>query len=613
MNDALSVLRARRAAELDSPRQRRLWRCWNAAALLLSSAFLCALCLSFAVGVYDWGPFFGYFRHPLIFLLNWLPVLLLQGLLYALFNRQWAAFLGSAAVFLFASLGNYFKLKFRDEPFTFHDMSSIRAGLSVAGDYGVGLSTRIALAFALVLLGALTLLLLARGRSRTSARLIGGALALLSLFPLWKGVYSDGELYYRLAEENLLIETWDAKQYFIATGFPYPFLYSITESRDIPPEGYDAAEAAALLAGYGPGEIPEERKVNLLVLQLESFTDLEAMGLTGVDPSVYAPLRALQGECLCGTLVANVIGGGTIDTERCFLSGSYGLQNYREAAPSYVRDLGEAGYFTTGGHPNRSFFYNRRNVAEYLGFEEYLFTDNYYDAVTGGEWRCDKSFLPEVFRQFRELSRAEAPVFSFQVTLQGHGPYNSESYDEDGHFWPGTGVSDTTSFVVNNYLSMIAETQRLLLPQLESLRAEPEPMVVLLYGDHNPRLENEEVYRELGLSFDLSTEKGFLDYYGTPWLLWANDAAKEQLGRDFSGRGPTVSPGYLMNVLYRELGWTGSPFMQFTDTVMERLPVVTTNGYLIENGRLTTEPSEEGRELLHQYECVQFYLRGSLR
>ena len=320
-------------------------------------------------------------------------------------------------------------------------------------------------------------------------------------------------------------------------------------------------------------------------------------------------MRLLQKESLCGTLIANVIGGGTIDTERCVLTGSYGLQSYRGDSPSYIRYLNSQGYFTSGGHPNRGYFYNRSNVAKYLGFQEFLSTDNYYQEITGGAWRCDDTFLPDVFRQFIEYSKERQAVCDFRISLQGHGPYNSESYDRETDLWRSDNASDTTRYVVNNYLSMITETQKLLLNGLNTLRNEPEPMIVLIYGDHNPYLSSEQVYQELGITFDMSTEEGFLDYYGTPWLIWANEAAKAFYGKTFTGNGPTVSPGYLLNVLFQELGWRGSAFMQFTDTVMKRLPVVSTNGYYIENGEYTLSPSKAGEELLTEYRTVQFWIK----
>ncbi len=581
----------------------------NIAAFVLSSAVLCAVCLSFAIGVYDWHIFLGYFRHPLIFLLNWLPMLALQFVFLCIFNRQWPSFLMTAAVFLTASIGNFFKLKFRDEPFTFQDIGSIKAGLGVAGTYGVALNKRILLAILIVLVLTLVLAFAARRRLGKFIRPAGLVLlAVLGVFS-WRWIYADEALYQSLGGQNLIMETWDSNQYFIATGFPYPFIHSIRSSRDIPPEGYDPAEAEALLSQYQDSDIPSDKKISLLVLQLESFTDLEAMGVSGISDDVYTPLHAIEDESIRGMLVANVIGGGTIDTERCLLSGSYGLQSYRKDAASYVRYLADQGYRTSFGHPNRAHFYNRKNVAQYLGFEEALFTDNYYNEVTGGEWRCDSTFLPDCFLQFRQALTGEQPVFHFRVTLQGHAPYNSESYDVDGHFWQSDSASDASRYIVNNYLSMIAETQRYVLDGLNSLRDAPEPAVVLMYGDHNPYLDSGSVYQDLGLSFDLSGEKGFLAYYGTPWLLWANDAAREQLGDIFSGTGPTVSPGYLMNVLFRTLGWEGNAYMQFTDDIMQRLPVISTNGYYLENGRFTVSPDSDSQALLHNYECAQFYLK----
>ena len=204
-------------------------------------------------------------------------------------------------------------------------------------------------------------------------------------------------------------------------------------------------------------------------------------------------------------------------------------------------------------------------------------------------------------------------MFSFRVTLQGHAPYHDTAYDEDGHFWQSSTASERTSYIMNNYLSMIAETQRLVLDGLNELSANAEPCVVLIYGDHNPRLDDGKVYSDIGLSFDMQTKEGVLNYYGTPWMIWANDSARKMFAKDFQGEGPTVSPGYLMNVLFNTLGWPGNAFMQFTSEIEKTLPVVTTNGIFFENGILTMNPDAAGRKLLHDYECVQYYLRSSMK
>ena len=604
------VLRAARLGELETAAQRCLCVLWNLAALLVSAAGLALLSLSLAIGPFGWDLFRGYFAPPLIFVLNWLPILLLQLLLWLLLGRQWLAFLLSDALFLTASVGNYFKLCFRYEPFSFHDLSAISAGLKVAGSYPLYVNSRILALLLYTLAGALLLALFARLRPGRRTALAGSALLLVGLVPLWKGVYQNDTLYYEtLSGTGGMV--WE-QQYFMTKGFVYPFLYSVKSSRDLAPEGYDAREAAALLNGYADAAIPAERKVELLVFQLESFTDLRRMGFPGVDDAAYALWDALAAESFAGRLIANTTGGGTIDSERCFLTGSYGLQSYRGDAPSYVRYLGSQGYRTLGSHPNRADYYNRININRYLGFDEYYFLNNYYEALTGGDWDCDAVLIPEVFRQFEELIAQDTPVFSFNVTLQCHSPYRSDGYNSETRLFSLPGVSEGVDCVLNNYLASLRETQTLLIAGIERLRDAEKPVVVLLYGDHTPYFTEAPVYGDCGVSFDMSTEEGFFAYYGTPYLIWANDAAKDLLGTDMVGEGPTVSPGYLMNLLFERLGWEGSAFMQFTDRIRARLPVVSTNGAWVENGVFTASPDAESRALLRRYEWAQYWLRGSL-
>ena len=158
--------------------QKVLFCFWNTSAMLLSSMALCTVCLSFAIGRYEnlFYIFLGYLRTPEIFLLNWLPVFLLQVFLYALINRQWAAFLLNGIIALGMSVGNYFKLIYRSDPFKFSDMTSIRAGLMVAGDYDIGVDWRIFLALVFLAVAVLILLFFARSEMRKGTRLAIAAL-----------------------------------------------------------------------------------------------------------------------------------------------------------------------------------------------------------------------------------------------------------------------------------------------------------------------------------------------------------------------------------------------------------------------------------------------------
>ena len=586
-----------------------LYFMWNLSAILLSSMGLCALCLYFAIGRYDrFYIFLGYFRTTEIFLLNWIPILMLQLILYAVFNRQWLAFTVTSAITLMMSYGNYYKLIFRSDPFTFDDMSSIMAGLAVAGEYEVRVDGRIMFSMIVVILSVIVLMMFAKAGLRQWQRVMLITVVISVSGLLWRNVYTDGNRYYENSYRNYPQITRDRRDNFVANGFFYPFLYSITLNSNIAPDGYDENAAEAKYDEYHNVDIPHTKKPNIMVIQLESFCDLEAAGLSGIAPDVYQPLRQLQAEGYSGMLLPSVIGGGTVNTERCVLTGSFQQQDYYKPAYSYVRYLNAQGYQTTSSHPNVPSFYTRNSVNSFLGFHEFYHLDNYFGPITNGDWRCDKTYLPEIFRMFRKMAReGDQPVFSFNVSLQGHSPYNAESYDRENNLWNAEGVSDSTRYQINNYLSLIRETQEILLSEIEHLRVDEQPMIVLFYGDHKPWF-GDQAYEELGLHITMETQKGMEDYLSTPYVIWANPAAKQMLEVTMSGDAPTVSPGYLMNVLFDELSWNGPAFMQYTREVMAHIPVICNRGGYIVDGVYTQALNAQWNTSLKEYQNLLYYI-----
>ena len=586
-----------------------LYYLWNTLALLLSSAALCAVSLNFAIGDM---PFFyiylGYFKIPEIFLFNWIPVLLLQVLIYALTGRQWVSFLINSIFTFLTSLGNYFKLKFRSDPFTFEDITSIKAGLTVAKDYKLQINGRMVFAIAFVVLASLILFFFAIGRPKKLTRIIAVIAVALSVWPLWKQVYSNRDLYYETYMKNYLWVAKDERDKFIATGFQYPFLHSISTSANTIPEGYDEKATISLLEEYPNKSIPEDKKVNILVIQLESFCDMAEAGIPGINPEVDRLFKQLQKNSISGTMIANVIGGGTITTERGVLTGNYKLLDYHHPAYSYVQYLTGQGFDCYSTHPNNGVFYARQTTNLDLGFEKHYSLDNYFQDVTDGKIQCDSTYLPEAFRMFQKrVSELEAPVFAFNVTWQGHYPFTADTYSISGDYWHGNGVSEESADMLNTFFGCLHETQTILTDCMHELEGETEPVVVLIYGDHKPWL-GDDVYEELGVSFSMETESDMICYLGTPYLIWANRAAKEKTGASFQGKLPTVSPGYLMNVLFNQLGWDGPSYMQITDQIMEHLPVICTRGGYIEDGNYVQKPDENGKVLLKTYDNLQYFL-----
>lgn len=84
---------------------------------------------------------------------------------------------------------------------------------------------------------------------------------------------------------------------------------------------------------------------------LEAYNDLTLLGVDGIDQNVYKAYHDLIDECYHGRLVTNIFAGGTIDTERAFLTGYSTLGNFRHDTNSYVRYLESQNYYADGSHP----------------------------------------------------------------------------------------------------------------------------------------------------------------------------------------------------------------------------------------------------------------------
>ena len=569
------------------------------------------LSLFFAYGDYPDTIMKTYFHHPLILFLNIAPVVLALFLLYALMGRSWSAFLLADLVIWGLSLGNYYKLRFRDDPLMFQDLKNLRdaAAITAMADYDLTPDKRCVFGVLCLLSGTAFLFFLARGKLPKKPRLILLAVCAALCLPTAK-LMENTDVYNSKTQNFDQIERWSSTQVYLSKGFVYPFLHSITAGAVKPPAGYSQAETRALLESCTPEDIPEEKKVDLIAIQLEAFADFSLFdGVEGIDfHRAYEAYHALEAESYTGNLVTNIFAGGTVDTERAFLTGFADQQNYRADTNSYAWYLRSQGYAAEGCHPSYEWFYNRRNVNGYLGLPVYYFIENRFRELYPHGEAPDKVLFPEIFRLYEEnRDGAGNPYFSFNVTYQGHGPYGTEDVWRGHHFTDGR-YSTETANIVDNYLGSVMDTANQLQRLFNRFRQESRPVVLLVFGDHKPWLGyGNSAYQELGVNLDLATEEGFYNYYSTRYLIWANDAAKAALGGDFTGEGPDVSSCFLMNLLFDQLGWTGDSWAQATSAVWQEIPVLTDVGRYVRNGELTAELDAEGQKHLQTYLELQYY------
>ena len=589
---------------------------------LINLAFIGLWCLGTGlVGLYfakaGYGPelFYSYLGRKSILALNLLPGCMVALLFLFITGRVWPAILSSGLFTLGVALVNHYKLLLRGDPLLFGDIAHIAEAAQISGGYTFTVSPALVLTLIAFILAMVMAALIMKARIRRPLlRAVGTVLVLAACVGLYTGLYSSEAVYSRT--ENLdvsfaagyRLNQWNEADQYRSRGFMYPFLHSASEAGNPKPGDYDRREAEKLLAGLPHSGITEKEKVNIISIMLEAYCDLSVYeSILPGDTDAYEYFHALQEESFHGSLVTNIFAGGTIDSERCFITGSTLMYEYRAPAESYARYFAEQGYRTEFCHPGYEWFYNRRNVMEYLGFERSYFHEDRYSI--DGAHAMDDVLFPDILSLYEESKAAGEPYFNFSVSYQNHGPYATDTLNDPHHIFAARGELQEISYnILNNYLEGIYRTGQELEKMVDTLRSDSEPVVLILFGDHKPWLGDDSfVYAELGIELSLADSESFYNFYETPYLIWANDAAKEVLGNDFTGEGPDISPCFLMMQLFDLAGWEGDGYMQALRALYESVPVVNDAGVYLINGKTTGYIDGENLEKLKTVEMLQYY------
>lgn len=575
------------------------------------SALIMTLTFVFSSAAWNMDLFKSYFQSGLLILMNFLPIFILMVILYLIVNRLWLSFLINSMIFIVMAIVNKFKLYFRDEPFWFIDIKLLRESMDMRQKYSISLTRNMVIMFiGLIFITIILKLFMDYRQESKKARTITLLTALLLSYIVFSGPYFNSKVYADLGDKSL-INIWSQSQQYQSKGFVYPFIYSMSQVLDAEIEGYDEEKAINDLARYDYMDIGEDQKVNVISIMLEAYSDFSEFDTIDFKKDPYEYFHKLQDESISGNLVTNIFGGGTIDTERAFLTGFYNLPTFVRNTNSFVWYLKEQGYVTEAMHPIYGWFYNRRNINYYLGFDSYDYYENKYSEVSQ-EYLQDIDFFDYIIEGY-ENNKGKSPYFNFSVTYQNHGPYDENYYEENQFIERQDNYDDTTFNMFNNYLAGLNRTDDAIEKLIEHFRAEDEPVVVVLFGDHKPWLGNSDIgYKMMDINIDFSTVEGFSNYYKTPFIIWGNDAAKTVLKSDLIGELEDISPNFLMAELFNSLGWEGNEYMQYIKGLKNHYDV-NHIVYFKENGEYKSDMSASNKKRYEDFMNVEYYYSHNFR
>ena len=190
------------------------------------------------------------------------------------------------------------------------------------------------------------------------------------------------------------------------------------------------------------------------------------------------------------------------------------------------------------------------------------------------------------------------PFFMFNVTMQNHGGYDV-AYN---NFQQQIKLTSTEEFCpkANRFLSLMYEADQAFAELVDYFSHVSEPTIILMFGDHQPSIEDEFVESLLGSELTELTVEQKQKRYVTPFILWANYNIDE-------GYIDRMSSNYLSTLLLQTAGIKTTQYNDYLSAIYSKLPVIDTTGYITADGTYHTyDETTEYTELLAGYEKVQY-------
>lgn len=500
---------------------------------------------------------------------------------------------------------NYYVFSFRGEPLRLNDFTAIHTAAKVMSHYDLRPNNHLAMAWCIAVFflvyGAQTGF---RWKTQKKIRKAVVRLAALAAGVLLAAVSGRQLLYTDMFVKAGFLNThgFDQNMNYQFNGYLVASCMDIQDSRVEKPQGYSFKRVNELLEDAAEGRETFEERVqpHVILIMNESFSDLRVLGNLQISEDNLAFFHSLKDNTVRGYVNASVLGGGTANSEfevftGCsmgFLPPSY--YAYQQCMvgemPSLISDMKKAGYTTYSIHPEDAANWNRDRVYQYFGFDNSLWIEDFPEAEQLHYGVTDL----ETYKKVEELYENRQPgekLFIFNLTVQNHGGYS----------WPDVDLSvnalNVSSDEADIYLSLIQSSDEAFRQLITYFEKEKEPVIICMYGDHQPMLEN-TFYEDLyGQTQGLEEKDKRLNMFKTPFLIWANYDIPEQDGLD-------IGMSYLGALLLDTAGIQGSPFFSFLQQYMEEYPIITINGYIDREGNHYNW-SGENSELL-DYRILQY-------
>lgn len=538
-----------------------------------------------------------FFKCPK-FIANYCLFICLYFILYGLTNRTKISCLTILIFdFLFGVI-NYTVRSFRGVSITLSDIYSIRTALNVVDGLKLSINGNFVTAVCLFILFMFISVKVIYVKDKyerrpTFAKNIIIVLGVIGLVAICAPDYFTND-----------VQLWNINNAYADSGAGLTLIRMVKEFNVSKPKKYSVDETKKILAKYeddvdsveDTSDLP-----NVLVIMNESFADLTMsynLDLSD-DPLEFYHELITRDNVVSGVMHSSQFGGGTANVEyecitqnvTAFLpSGSMPYQQYisGNVKQSMVAYMNRLGYTTYGIHSWEKSGYSREKIYKLLGFDYAWFKENLGNLQFGRSGYSSDQSTYEVYYDIMNNKPDDEKNFSFIVTMQNHLPYND--VDPNGiQFLDGD--NDIISYLQSEYLADMA-----LKNLIDYLSEYKEDVIVLFFGDHQPNLNQKDLYSLTGNYVEDSASQV------VPFFIWANfDINKKD--------NIETSANYLESLLLETAGMPKDSYTKYVESVREEIPVITNHYYMNNDGDSyeVSDSSSPYFDKLQEYWRVIYY------
>ena len=348
-------------------------------------------------------------------------------------------------------------------------------------------------------------------------------------------------------------------------------------------------------------------KKNLLFVFADQWRRM-AMGCAGQDPVFTPRMDAFAAQSmyctdatssfpLCSPHRASLFTGRWPQSTGMFTNCKPGLSvRLRDEEVCIGQVMKENGYRTLAIHPGERNSWQRDQAYPRLGFDDFKCADD-LDVPVSEEhgYISDETSFDQIIWEYEHKAPGEK-LFVFNVTIQNHGSYTVADYPAEVTLTDCPGRYP----MAEQYLTLANKSDEAFQKLVEYFSACEEPTVIVMFGDHQPSVEQEFLDMAYGLTQDGMTMEQYMGKYRTPFVLWANYPLPETTI-------PDTSLNFLAQYLVRAAGIAPTTYGRYLWDLHQTIPALTFVGYTDAEGNAYSHlETNDFTALIRQYQAMQY-------